>query len=106
MPNLYRKRLDRRRHRIAVRPPHRPDPAPQGEIVRPFAAQLAAVDTASPVRVVGRVEGMSGLTIEAAGLSLPVGSMCRLINSASQSSLAEVIGFRGERTILMPLTDN
>jgi flagellum-specific ATP synthase len=74
--------------------------------VRPFAAQLAAVDTASPVRVVGRVEGMSGLTIEAAGLSLPVGSMCRLINSASQSSLAEVIGFRGERTILMPLTDN
>ncbi len=74
--------------------------------MKAFAPQLAALETATPLRVIGRVESMTGLTIEAAGLALPVGSMCRLTNSAGRDAMAEVIGFRGERAILMPLTSS
>ena len=70
-----------------------------------LAAQFAALDAAMPLRVVGRVEAMSGLTIEAAGLALPVGTICRIDALPGRKSLAEIIGFRGERALLMPLTD-
>ncbi|HEX8525228.1 MAG TPA: FliI/YscN family ATPase [Tepidisphaeraceae bacterium] len=71
--------------------------------MRPLAPQLAAVETSTPMRVVGRVQAMTGLTIEAAGVALPTGSLCQIKDSASRTTLAEVIGFRGEHAILMPL---
>jgi flagellum-specific ATP synthase len=73
--------------------------------VRPLAAQLAAVESGSPIRVAGRVESMGGLTVNTVGLALPVGSMCRLTSSAGHPTIAEVIGFHRERAILMPLGD-
>jgi FliI/YscN family ATPase len=57
-----------------------------------------------PFRVVGRVQAISGLTIEACDLALPLGSLCRIQSIGGKASVAEVIGFQGERTLLLPLS--
>ncbi len=67
-------------------------------------AQLDAVEMSMPFRVVGQVIAISGLTIEATDLALPVGSLCRIHSFGGKTSTAEVIGFRNERTLLMPLS--
>ena len=72
--------------------------------MRYMAAQLETVEGAMPFQVVGTVESIAGLTIEASDLSLPLGSMCRISSFGGKTSSAEVIGFRQNRTLLMPLT--
>src|SRR5688572_229379 len=67
-------------------------------------AQVDSVETAMPLRVVGQVLSISGLTIEATDLPLPIGSLCRIDSFGHKQSLAEVIGFQNERTLLMPLS--
>jgi FliI/YscN family ATPase len=69
-----------------------------------LAAQIDAVEAAMPLGVSGRVQAISGLTIEASELPLPLGSLCRITSLGGRSCLAEVIGFQSERTLLMPLT--
>src|SRR5438046_382243 len=69
-----------------------------------LGAQLESVETSMPFRVVGTVQAISGLTIEASDLALPLGSMCRIHSFGGRSSTAEVIGFQHDRTLLMPLT--
>ena len=66
--------------------------------------QMDAVDAAIPFGVTGQVQGVSGLTIEALELALPIGSLCRIHSLGGRSSLAEVIGFSGHHTLLMPLS--
>jgi FliI/YscN family ATPase len=68
-----------------------------------FAAQLDAVDTALPYRVIGQVSGLSGLTIEALDLPLPVGALCKITCTNGKACSAEVIGFHDHKTLLMPL---
>src|ERR1700678_519765 len=68
-----------------------------------LASQIDAVSTAMPYRVVGEVVGISGLTIEATELALPVGSLCRITSFGGKTCVAEVIGFQQERTLLMAL---
>jgi FliI/YscN family ATPase len=72
--------------------------------MRLFDAQLDAVRTALPYRVVGRVQGIGGLTIEAAALPVPLGSLCRIHSCGGQTAMAEVIGFRKGHTLLMALS--
>ncbi|HEY8450558.1 MAG TPA: FliI/YscN family ATPase [Bacillota bacterium] len=50
----------------------------------------------------GRVTKVVGLTIEAAGLTCPVGQLCR-VTAGDHSLLCEAIGFRDDRILLMPL---
>jgi FliI/YscN family ATPase len=69
-----------------------------------LAAQLDAVEGSMPFRVVGRVQGISGMTIEASDLTLPLGSLCRIGSFGGRTSDAEVIGFRQDKTLLMPLS--
>ncbi len=69
-----------------------------------FHDQLDALHMSMPYRVVGQVQGISGLTIEAVDLPLPMGSMCRIDSFGGKRALAEVIGFRQGRTLLMPLS--
>ena len=52
--------------------------------------------------VVGCLSSFDGLLMEAVGLSLPVGTVCR-IGAGKGSVEAEVIGFRSGRTIMMNL---
>ena len=67
-------------------------------------AQIDTVDSAMPFRVVGAVRSIAGLTIEAADLALPPGSLCRISSLGERTSTAEVVGFHGDQTILMPLS--
>jgi flagellum-specific ATP synthase len=69
-----------------------------------LAAQLDAVESAMPLGVAGRVQAISGMTIEASDLPLPLGSMCRIRSMGNRECTAEVIGFQSERTLLMALT--
>jgi FliI/YscN family ATPase len=67
-------------------------------------AHFDAVHSAMPFGITGTVQAIAGLTIEAADLALPVGSMCQIFTSSHSRCLAEVIGFAADRTLLMPLS--
>lgn len=69
-----------------------------------LADQFESVATAMALRVVGQVEGLSGLTIEAAALPLPLGALCRIHSFGAKTCTAEVIGFKEGRTLLMALS--
>jgi FliI/YscN family ATPase len=68
-----------------------------------LSAQISAVDEALTYGVRGSVQAVGGLTIEASDLALPVGSVCRIHGQDGKSTLAEVIGFQHDRTLLMAL---
>ncbi|WP_425229116.1 FliI/YscN family ATPase [Sphingomonas sp.] len=60
---------------------------------------LAAADFAARPRVSGRLSSFDGLLMEAVGLQVPVGTVCRVGDAVE----AEVIGFRGRATLMMNL---
>lgn len=51
----------------------------------------------------GKVTRVTGLTIEARGLKAAIGELCHIYNNGSAPIVAEVMGFREEVTLLMPL---
>jgi len=55
-----------------------------------------------PIKYWGRVGQIIGLTIESEGPRGNVGELCYLITNAGRIK-AEIVGFRGQHTILMPL---
>jgi flagellum-specific ATP synthase len=60
----------------------------------------------SPYRLCGTVTEITGLLIVSRGPWLPVGGVCHIYPSGSAKPvLAEVVGFRDERILLMPLSD-
>jgi FliI/YscN family ATPase len=50
----------------------------------------------------GRVEEVSGVIVEAAGVPAAMGELCRIERGALGPVEAEVVGFRGAKTLLMP----
>ena len=69
--------------------------------MRPF---LTALREVTPVRCVGSVQQVVGLTMETAGLHCEVGELCTVHTVSNHRPLrAEVVGFRGDRALLMPL---
>jgi flagellum-specific ATP synthase len=65
---------------------------------------LARVNVAEErPRKVGRLAAFDGLMMEATGFGRPVGSGARVITADGRAALAEVVGFRGDRTLLMAL---
>jgi FliI/YscN family ATPase len=56
-----------------------------------------------PVRAVGRVTGLVGMTVEVSGLSASVGSLCRIEGGRfADHVLCEAVGFSAGRLLLMP----
>ncbi len=56
------------------------------------------------LRCQGRVVQVIGLTIEAEGLASQVGELCYVYSAARDEPIvAEVVGFKSDRTLLMPL---
>ncbi|WP_267378321.1 MULTISPECIES: FliI/YscN family ATPase [unclassified Sphingomonas] len=64
---------------------------------------LAAADFVATPKVSGRLSSYDGLLMEAVGLTLPVGTVCQVGGHGDAKVEAEVIGFRGGRTLLMNL---
>ena len=60
-------------------------------------------------KVRGKVVNVVGLTIESAGPSAKLGDICMIYpsaaNAGSKPALAEVVGFRNGRNLLMPYED-
>ncbi len=55
-----------------------------------------------PLETVGTLLRVTGLVLEAAGVRVPVGSVCEVLCPGQPPVLAEVVGFNGDRTLLMP----
>jgi flagellum-specific ATP synthase len=67
---------------------------------------LQMLDGLEPVRRTGRVVEAIGLLLESDGPQVAVGETCRVEGLAGgKSVLAEVVGFRGSRVLLMPLAE-
>ncbi len=74
----------------------------QGPDLAPY---IAAVKEIEPVTVCGLVKRVVGLVVEAEGPNVSVGGLCEIVLPSGQSILAEVVGFREERVLLIPLGD-
>ena len=74
-------------------------------MVELFAHQTELFDRTSTLRVTGRVVEVTGLTVLAEGLRLPVGSMCEIIRTHDESIAAQIVGVRGSHAVLMTLRD-
>ena len=55
-----------------------------------------------PLVVEGRITRIVGLTLEAVGCQSAIGSRCLVMSSSTSHIEAEVVGFSGEKTYLMP----
>jgi flagellum-specific ATP synthase len=59
----------------------------------------------SPLETQGLLVRVAGLVLEAAGIRVPVGSVCEVRQPGQPPVLAEVVGFNGDRAYLMPTGD-
>ena len=55
-----------------------------------------------PLEVAGRITKLTGLVMEAVGIQLPIGSACYVPLPEGRRVEAEVVGFDGDRLLLMP----
>ena len=60
---------------------------------------------AQPLETVGTLLRVTGLVLEAAGVRVPVGSVCEVHCPGQPPALAEVVGFSGDRAYLMPMSE-
>ncbi|WP_020650219.1 flagellar protein export ATPase FliI [Solimonas variicoloris] len=67
--------------------------------------QRSAVADLATLRPEGRLQRVVGLTLEAVGCRLPIGARVRVDTADGHGLEAEVVGFAGERTFLMPTAD-
>lgn len=70
-----------------------------------FADEIERVQRVTSPAMIGRVGDVTGLTITVTGLPAPIGSMCRVETKAGHILEAQVVGFRDDRALLMPLRD-
>ncbi len=71
-----------------------------------FRRAVRRLDAVKTVRVSGRVTDVIGLVIESTGPGLPIGGVCSIERrDGSGTTGAEVVGFRKNRVLLMPLGD-
>ena len=80
--------------------------SPNNEVEAPWLGRIrqrrSLLDKSIPLIVEGRITRIVGLTLEAVGCQSAIGSRCLVMNSAESYIEAEVVGFSGERTFLMP----
>lgn len=68
-----------------------------------FSSAFEGVREANLRRVDGRVTQVVGLIVESNGPNARIGDLCYLEPEEGGSIAAEIVGFRGDRTLLMPL---
>jgi flagellum-specific ATP synthase len=70
-----------------------------------LADQIETARSVGTLGVEGRVLAATGMTIQAVGLPVPVGSLCEIDAGFGRCIPAEVIGFNRGVSLLMPLAD-
>jgi len=68
-----------------------------------FSRHRSALNRLNPLAISGRVVQVVGLTVDAMGLNCQIGEICQIETGNRSPLLAEVIGFRNNHTLLMPL---
>ncbi len=68
-----------------------------------FEQYIDVIRNTRPVRSCGLVGQVIGMVLEGKGPGAPVGAICKVEVKGADSLPAEVVGFRGSRTLLMPL---
>ncbi|MGD0210723.1 MAG: flagellar protein export ATPase FliI [Desulfomonilia bacterium] len=67
---------------------------------------ILALRETDPIQVRGKVTNIVGLVVEGHGPGSAMGGMCEIYSKARKNSImAEVVGFRDKRVLLMPLGD-
>ena len=66
---------------------------------------IGRIKNADTIKQIGRVTQVVGLTVECAGLNACMGEACKLYTGRGKEDyvLAEVVGFREDKVLLMPL---
>lgn len=70
---------------------------------RLLSKYLDKLDDVQTTKMRGRVEEVTGLVIRAIVPDASIGDVVRIRNSAGEDRYAEIVGFRGESAVLMPL---
>ncbi|PLX66759.1 MAG: flagellar protein export ATPase FliI [Denitrovibrio sp.] len=69
-------------------------------------ARLKRVDHKASLKIKGKVTKIVGLTIEADGPLLGIGTRCNIESIDGRVILAEIVGFKDDRVVLMPYGEN
>jgi len=72
-------------------------------VARNFDSYLDFVKSSEPTRIYGKVTEVIGILIESSGPAASVGDVCHIEKGGRLICRAEVVGFRKDRTLLMPL---
>ena len=75
------------------------------ELAGRFTPYLQRAANPRPLIVEGRLSRMVGLTLEAAGCLAAVGDRCRILRRGGAPVEAEVVGFTGDRLLMMPIDE-
>ncbi len=79
---------------------------PEAPVTPSLHRYRALLEAAAPMTVEGRVREVVGLLAEVDGIPGRLGEMCRVERVGGGTAIeAEVVGFKGERTLVMPLGD-
>lgn len=71
-----------------------------------FSKDLSCLKDTDPIQIRGKVTNIVGLVVEGHGPGSCMGGMCEIYSKGVDSSImAEVVGFRDKRVLLMPLGD-
>ncbi|HOJ15309.1 MAG TPA: flagellum-specific ATP synthase FliI, partial [Deltaproteobacteria bacterium] len=71
-----------------------------------LSRQILQIRELDPIVVRGKVTNIVGLVVEGHGPGSAMGGMCEIFpRSKGESVMAEVVGFRDKRVLLMPLGD-
>ncbi len=70
-----------------------------------FSEARSRIDAAPYMRTYGRVAQVVGLVVESSGPNARVGDLCMIETQHGEMIRAEVVGFKDDRVLLMPLGD-
>ena len=71
-----------------------------------FRNAIRQIGQAETIGHTGKIENIVGMSIEASGIKAAVGDICRIYSDENSSQIsAEVVGFKNDRTLLMPYAE-
>jgi flagellum-specific ATP synthase len=74
-----------------------------GRLLKSAEMLIGQIDlSACAPRRVGRLAAHEGLMLEAEGFAQPLGSNVRIVNPTGPAVRGEIVGFRGDRSIILP----
>ncbi len=68
-----------------------------------FERYARVIEETNLIGFEGRLTAVTGLTLQAEGLPAEIGTLCAIRPRRANNVLAQVVGFEGRRTVLMPL---